>query len=154
MLKSFREVTIGQEFLELSTSDLIEYIRDDQLHVHTEDPVFEAVVKWTKHDTESRSSEVDKVMEHVRLPHCTSVYLCSVVKDCALMKSEACQVLLEEARMFHMLPDRRSEMHSSRTMPRAGFNMERHLVLVGGIGAQNKDSRLVSNDNQQIFITK
>ena len=140
MMNKFKEVVKGQEYLQLNVDDIIEYISDDLLEVQSEDVVFDAVKLWTFHDIDNRRDKFDSIMSHVRLPYCSSTYLCHEVKNCELMKTEVCQTYLEEARMFHMLPDDQHEMHSARTVARSRFNVKRHLVLVGGLTSDNEEN--------------
>ena len=44
----------SNEFRELCTADVIEYISDGDLKVENEDPVFEAVLMWVNEDRENR----------------------------------------------------------------------------------------------------
>lgn len=142
MLTDFKSVVAGNEYVELSEEDLLEYLDDDELQVATEDPVFRSVVIWANSAPESsRRQSFSSVVEHVRLPYCTGAYLCHVVSTEDLMLSEPCQKLLVEARMFHMLPDHRHELDSERMVPRRSFHHYRHVVVVGGLTKQDRETR-------------
>ncbi len=141
MLTKLKEVVMSGEYKQLTVDDIIEYISDDNLKVSNEDTVFEAVVIWVKEDESSRLSLFPCIMEHVRLPYCTSTYLCHVVKESPYMTDKTCLDYLEEAQLFHMLPDHRHEICSTRTRPRRSFYVERRLVIVGGLNKEDKENR-------------
>ena len=57
------------------------------------------------------------------------------------MADADCQLYLEEARMYHMLPDHRHEICSTRTAPRKCFPIQRCLVVVGGLTKEDRQNR-------------
>ena len=60
-----------------------------------------------------------QVLEHVRLPLLSHYFLHDCVESQAVVRqSSECRHLVEEAKMFHLLPDRRAELQSSRTKHR------------------------------------
>lgn len=87
--------------------DLIDIIRRDELNVPTEENIFEACMKWIKYD-ESRSSLLPQVLAKVRLPLLTPQFLADRVAIEDLIKtSHQCRDLLDEAKDFHLMPERR-----------------------------------------------
>jgi hypothetical protein len=60
-----------------------------------------------------------QVLEHVRLPLLSPYFLHDCVESQAVVRqSSECRHLVEEAKMFHLLPDRRAELQSLRTKHR------------------------------------
>jgi len=60
-----------------------------------------------------------QVLEHVRLPLLSPYFLHDCVENQAVVRqSSECRHLVEEAKMFHLLPDRRAELQSPRTKHR------------------------------------
>lgn len=57
------------------------------------------------------------------------------------MENKDCQGYLEEARMFHMLPDHRQEICSPRTLSRDCFTVFNSLVIVGGLTKEDRENR-------------
>ncbi|KAK2142576.1 hypothetical protein LSH36_938g00001 [Paralvinella palmiformis] len=143
MLTSFREVVAAEgEFLDMAADELVEYLSDDHLVVRTEDPLFEAVRIWYERDPQGRRADLDLVLSQVRFPYCSSAYLCDVVERSKLFDaSPACGQLLEEARRYQLLPERRHEMRGSRFVPRRSFASGRKLVLIGGLTKNEKENR-------------
>ncbi len=67
MLWNFREVSKMNSFREMSETDLQDYISDEQLIVANENPIFEAVVTWVRHDLTNRESRFQIPMENGKL---------------------------------------------------------------------------------------
>ncbi len=90
MLGNFLGILKGNAFKEMSQTDLQDYISDERLNVANENPVFEAVVTWVRHDVENRKSSFEKLMENVKLPHCSQQFLSEVVRMEPLMETLKC----------------------------------------------------------------
>ena len=119
ILRYFPEVYQQDEFLHLTPAKLIELTSDDDLTVDSEEVVFSAVMKWLDFDFDSHSKDFHKVLEHVRLPLLSPYFLHDCVEKHAIITdSEECRKLVEEAKTYHLLLDRRAEMRSPRTRPR------------------------------------
>ena len=130
MLSQFKTVAFNAEFKELSCSQLIHYIKDDDVVVENEDVVFESVLDWIRHDLDNRKSSLEAILEHVRLPYCTSSYLWHMKDTCDLLNPK-CFEYLNEAIKFHTDPVHQHEISSSRTTPRNNFRMKSCLLVVG-----------------------
>lgn len=119
ILDSFTTVVNHDEFLNITSSKLIEFISDDNLNVDNEEIVFEAVLKWLQHDLPEREKELSKIMGHVRLAQLSPYSLHDIVeKNKLVMSSPECRAYVEDAKTFQLLEDRRNELLSSRTRPR------------------------------------
>ena len=90
-------------------------------------------MKWLEYNRESRESEFHRILAHVRLPLMSPYFLCDhVEKQSVVMQSKECLRLVEEAKLFYLLPDRRGTFNSERTRPRvkAGLvNVSQSLVV-------------------------
>ena len=76
-----------------------------------------------------------KVFEHVRLPLLSPYFLHDCVeKQSIISQSKECRGLIEEAKTFHLLTDRRSELRSPRTRPRKASG---ELILLSHIYTSN-----------------
>ncbi len=89
MLEKFQELTATTAFREMSETEVENYVKDKGLNVASEDPVFEAVVSWVRHDMENRKDTFHKLLEHVTLLHCSLRFLGDVVTEEPLMRSRA-----------------------------------------------------------------
>ncbi len=97
MLNSFHDLTGTDAFKEMSETELQKYIGDKQLNVVSEDPVFEAVVTWVKHDLENRKSSFDSLMSNITLSHCSPGFLRDVVRKEPLISTMAGLQMLADA---------------------------------------------------------
>ena len=79
MLDNFQDIITTNAFKEFSDTELKEYIGDKDLNVANEDPVFEAVVTWVRHDMDNRKDRFETLLEHVTLSHCSTAFLRDVV---------------------------------------------------------------------------
>lgn len=50
----FVEVVQGEEFMDISAKQLARLVLEDELGVHSEERVFEAVMAWIKYDIQGR----------------------------------------------------------------------------------------------------
>ncbi len=82
----------------------------DELQVTCEDPVFDAVSQWLSEDPDARGPEFERIVPHIRLPYCTSAYLCHVVQQTPSMRAEACSHLVDEARDFQLQPEHQTQV--------------------------------------------
>ncbi|XP_035231775.1 kelch-like protein 3 [Stegodyphus dumicola] len=129
----FRDVMKHEEILSLSQSKFIEFISSDSLNVEKEENVFGVALSWLNHSTTTRSEDFHKVLEQVRLPLLSPYYLHDCVATVpAVSTSTQCQKLLEEAKLYNLLPDRRHQTASVRTKPRKSFGISEVIVAVGG----------------------
>ncbi len=101
MLSEFEEVIKSAAFKEISDTELIEYMDDDGLNIANEDPVFEALVTWVRHDLENRKSSFESLLKHVTLSHCSLEFLRDTVKREPMMMSLGCYEHLTEALCQH-----------------------------------------------------
>ncbi|CAI6372690.1 unnamed protein product [Macrosiphum euphorbiae] len=103
--QNFLEVAKGEDFLSLSTEDLVKLISSNDLAVPFEEKVFECVIKWVKHDSDHRIDFLPKLMEHVRLPLLASRpdVLNNVVEEPLLKNSPKYKDYVFEAIRFNLL---------------------------------------------------
>ncbi|KAK2174818.1 hypothetical protein NP493_775g01078 [Ridgeia piscesae] len=131
ILSELKTVAFTDAFKELSCTQLIEFIKDDDINVEHEDVVFEAVLGWIRHDLINRKSSMEMIFGLVRLPYCTSNYLWHI-QDKADLLTTKCFEYLHEATTFQADPVRQHEMCSCRTVPRTNFRVKYRLLVVGG----------------------
>ena len=135
----FKTVALIVEFKELTCRELIEFIKDDNVNVDDEDIVFDAVLGWVRHDLDNRKSSLQTILEHVRLPYCTSNYLLHM-KDTYDLLTQKCFEYLHEAMSFQADTVHQHQMTSYRTVQRNNFRMKSCLLLVGGLAClEGKD---------------
>ncbi|XP_029345778.1 kelch-like protein 2 [Acyrthosiphon pisum] len=77
----FSDVVDGNEFLYLSSGQMVKLIASDEVKVPSEEKVFESVIRWVKHDLGSRKCILPQLMEHVRLPLTSKEYILKKVVE-------------------------------------------------------------------------
>ncbi len=138
MFRRFGEVTCGSEFKDMSSEEILAYIKEDNLRIPDEDAVFDAVVTWVKHDLNGRSSTFLGLLKHVRLQYCTPSHLKNVVAHEPLMESLEGQKMLNAALLNHFPngpyvqlnknEDCNANKVNTSTVPREGY---KRMILVG-----------------------
>ncbi|XP_013395524.1 kelch-like protein diablo [Lingula anatina] len=132
-LKHFPEVCQHEEILNLTKTKLTEFISDDTLNVDNEEIVFNAVIRWLEYDINGRQSDFPSVLEHVRLPLVSPYFLHDCVEKHPVVRgSEKCLKLVEEAKTYQLLEDRRPELRSPRTRHRKASGYIEVIIAVGG----------------------
>ncbi|XP_012264312.2 kelch-like protein 18 [Athalia rosae] len=130
----FHEVSLADEFLAQSFAELKELICRDELHVVSEEQVFEAVMRWVRHDKKNRTKNLPELLASVRLPLLTPQYLADhVAKEDLIRSCHQCRDLLDEARDYHLMPERRHLLQSFRSRPRCCNYIMGHIFAVGGL---------------------
>ncbi|GLG94694.1 hypothetical protein R5R35_004288 [Gryllus longicercus] len=132
--KHFRDVSASEEYLLLSRSDLLDIVKRDELCVLSEEQVFEAIMRWVKKDPEARKWDLPQLLSNVRMPLLTPHYLADhVAAEELIRSSHECRDLLDEARDYHLMPERRPLLQSFRTRPRCCNYIIGHIFAVGGL---------------------
>lgn len=135
--KYFEFVAETEEFLNLTPESVVEIISSDELKVKSEASVFGAVMRWIQRDVENRKEHLPTLLKHVRLPRMFPQYLADVVASEPLVReSLPCRDLLDEARNYHLMPERRLLLQSPRCQPRTTYGV---IYAVGGL-TRNGDS--------------
>lgn len=112
---NFSKVSDSEEFLTLNYDELIDLIRRDELNVLTEENIFEACMRWVKYSEDKRSVVFPQVLARVRLPLLSPQFLADrVAREELIRTSHLCRDLLDEAKDFHLMPERRGLLQSFR----------------------------------------
>ncbi|XP_016658378.1 ring canal kelch homolog isoform X2 [Acyrthosiphon pisum] len=126
----FSEVVDGEEFLSLSSEEVIKLISSDKLIVPTEEKVYECVIRWVKHELGTRKCILPQLMEHVRLSLASKHYVLKKVVEEPLIKNcLECNHYVFEALNFHILKSEELIPQNTRNKPRHGDQV---ILVVGG----------------------
>ncbi|XP_013407609.1 kelch-like protein 18 isoform X2 [Lingula anatina] len=132
--KHFIEVSRSEEFLNLSQAEVLDILCRDELYVTSEEQVFEAMLAWIKKDMDNRVDTLPELMRHVRLPLMCPQYLTDRVAAEELIKTSfQCRDLLDEAKDFHLMPERRPHLQTFKTRPRCCTDIVGIIYAVGGL---------------------
>jgi len=132
--KNFVDVSQCNEFLQLQFDDLAELIKKDDLNIRSEEQIFEAVLSWVKTDCEGRKGHLPELLKYVRLPLLSPQYLSDRVLSEEIIRSNiVCRDLIDEAKDFMLMPERRKHLKSERTLPRRCSEAAGLIYIVGGL---------------------
>lgn len=102
--QAFVEVARHADFLELAPDEVAALLADPALGVAREEAVFEAAMRWVRHDAPARRGQLRRLLEHVRLPLLAPAYFLEKVEaDELLQANRECRPLLLEARACFIL---------------------------------------------------
>ncbi|XP_036180844.1 kelch-like protein 35 [Myotis myotis] len=128
--QGFTEAARHADFLKLAPEDVAALLADPALGVAREEAVFEAAMRWVRHDAPARRGQLRRLLEHVRLPLLAPDYfLEKVEKDELLRACCECRPLLLEARACFILG---REAGGLRTRPRRFMDLAEVIVVIGG----------------------
>lgn len=100
--KHFSEVSKCDEFLQLTSCQLVNLIKHDELNVKCESEVFNAVIRWVQHDTEKRLCKLESMLSAVRCHFLSPNFLEKQLNHCTVLKKmPKCQEYL--SRIFQGL---------------------------------------------------
>ena len=130
----FMDAVKNEEYLSLPSEDLAHLLDSDDINVRTEEDIYRAVEAWLNHNTEERKESLSQLLCHVRLPLLSTSYLTQNVEtNPYLKKSLACRDLLDEAKNYHLMPEKFWHLTQTRFQPRK--STVGLLFAIGGRGA-------------------
>lgn len=89
-------------------------------------------MRWIKY-IDDRTQHLPELLSQVRLPLLSPLYLTDrVATEELIRQSHQCRDLLDEARVFHLIPERRPLLQTFRTKQRA-CEVRGHIYVVGGL---------------------
>ncbi|XP_030764134.1 kelch-like protein 18 [Sitophilus oryzae] len=129
----FHEVSQHEEYLSLSLVEIKNLLGKNDLRVDNEEQVFEACMRWVKHDIDNRKEFLPELLSLVRLPLLSPLYITDRVRNEEQIRySIQCRDLVDEALTFHLIPERRALIQSFRTEPRV-CEVKGYIYVVGGL---------------------
>ncbi|XP_072300080.1 kelch-like protein 10 [Eucyclogobius newberryi] len=146
ILKHFEEVVASsEEFLSLSKEELCSIFEEDQLNVKQERIVFEAFIKWVKHDLREREKYLAYLLSKIRLAHVDLIYFDQTIRDNPLFKgNNACKKLVNKSRNL-ILNARFSSQSAYLARPRLPCAV---LMAIGGWSGSTPTNCIEAYDNR------
>lgn len=130
---NFTRVSLNEEFLLLSPKDVEDLISEPTLNVPGEEDVYNALIRWIKHDIKARERFLAPFFAHIRLVLLSSKFLMERVRTEKLIQDNLeCKNLCIEAMEYHLSPEYRSLLTNHRTTPRKPFGLKNRIFVVGG----------------------
>lgn len=142
VLDNFSTVVEFEEFVELPMARLNSYLSSDLIDVRSEETVYEAALRWVKHDLDNRKKQACQLMDRIRFATVDMEYLQETVHTESLITGcSHCSQLLQDARHYREKTDqhgpRRRSMREETYTPRPSTLAKEAVVLVGGIDSIN-----------------
>ncbi|XP_038664850.1 kelch-like protein 18 [Scyliorhinus canicula] len=132
----FVEVSMSEEFLALPFEEVFELVARDELNVKSEEQVFEAALAWIRFDRDNREEYLPQLLTKVRLPLCRPQFLTDRVQQDDLVRCcHKCRDLVDEAKDYHLMPERRPHLPSFKTRPRCCTSIAGLIYAVGGLNS-------------------
>jgi kelch-like protein 8 len=130
----FMDAIKNEEFLSLSGEDLASLLDSDDVNVRSEEDVYRAVETWLAVRTEERVAHLPALIKVVRLPLLSTAFLTEQVEaNPFVRRSLECRDYLDDAKNFHLMPDKFWQSEDRRFHPRK--STVGMLFAVGGRGA-------------------
>uniref|UniRef100_A0A3Q1GUW3 Kelch-like family member 18 n=1 Tax=Acanthochromis polyacanthus TaxID=80966 RepID=A0A3Q1GUW3_9TELE len=140
----FVDVSLSEEFLGLRTEELLELVGCDELNVKAEEQVFEAVLAWVHHDRDQREMLLPELLSKIRLPLCRPQFLSDRVQQDDLVRCcHKCRDLVDEAKDFHLMPDRRPHLPAFKIRQRCCTSITGLIYAVGGLNSSGDSLNVV-----------
>uniref|UniRef100_A0A1A9V6G7 Kelch-like protein diablo n=1 Tax=Glossina austeni TaxID=7395 RepID=A0A1A9V6G7_GLOAU len=132
--KNYLKLINTEEHSLLSYEEIKELVSSDEIIIDSEKSVFDAVLKWTKHNPEKRLTHFADLMSYVRFPLINAKSLMNNVANEPFIRNDArCKDFLIEAMRYHLVPEERHMLTSDRTQKRKPSGMQPHVILAGGM---------------------
>ncbi|XP_038575057.1 kelch-like protein 18 [Micropterus salmoides] len=140
----FVEVSVSEEFLGLRTEEVLELVGCDELNIKAEEQVYEAVLAWVHHDRDRRESLLPELLSKIRLPLCRPQFLSDRVQQDDLVRCcHRCRDLVDEAKDFHLMPERRPHLPAFKTRQRCCTSITGLIYAVGGLNSSGDSLNVV-----------
>ncbi|KAK4826628.1 hypothetical protein QYF61_010556 [Mycteria americana] len=140
----FVEVSMSEEFLALPFEDVLELVSRDELNVKSEEQVFEAALAWIRYDRDQRESFLPELLSKIRLPLCRPQFLTDRVQQDDLVRCcHKCRDLVDEAKDYHLMPERRPHLPAFKTRPRCCTSIAGLIYAVGGLNSAGDSLNVV-----------
>nr|XP_026691235.1 kelch-like protein 18 [Ciona intestinalis] len=130
----FVEVSKSDEFLDLSKEKVLSILCRNELHVKSEEQLFYAASAWVKFKYTQRCEYMHELLQHIRLPLLRPQFLTDVIQmDAAIKSCLRCRDLVDKAKDYHLMPDRRSDFPPNMVRPRYCTEIHEMIYAVGGL---------------------
>ncbi|KFV17506.1 Kelch-like 18, partial [Pterocles gutturalis] len=106
--------------------------------------VFEAALAWIRYDRTQRESFLPELLSKIRLPLCRPQFLTDRVQQDDLVRCcHKCRDLVDEAKDYHLMPERRPHLPAFKTRPRCCTSIVGLIYAVGGLNSAGDSLNVV-----------
>ena len=136
-LQNFAAVVKSEDFKALDFDKVKQLVCHDDIIVSKEEDVYEAVMKWVKHDVLARENLLPELLKCVRLFSMSKYSLKKILEDEELIKEDStCTNILHKGMDFFLFPD---DFEGTLLEPRKCLTRYEHAVVL--TGGHCKDQR-------------
>ncbi|XP_039250579.2 kelch-like protein 18 [Styela clava] len=140
----FLEVTKSQEYLQLSLDEVTDLLARNEINVSSEEQVFHAATVWIKEDPTERTKLMQELLQYIRLPLLRPQFLTDVVQMHHTVKTcLKCRDLVDKAKDYHLMPERRYEFPPNMVRPRCCTDVHTMIYAVGGLTSSGEALNIV-----------
>ncbi|XP_019640369.1 PREDICTED: kelch-like protein diablo [Branchiostoma belcheri] len=131
VLANFPEVMTHDEVLELPLNKLEELLTNEAICIREERLACDLVLRWAAADPDKRVAHLARVLALIRLPQLSPYYIHdSLDKNPLLAQSSDCKALVEEVKLYHLLPERRAAMRLAGSAQPRACNLTRDVIVL------------------------
>ncbi|XP_035685467.1 kelch-like protein 21 [Branchiostoma floridae] len=130
-LSQFSEFGRSEEFLILSTQQLLDLLRDKELRVENEDDVVLSMIRWLDHEPESRKTEVSRILPVIHLSSVRVSVLKKLEAHPTVQESPECLAKITAAKEEHLKLMGDTGREEDGRKPRCGISDDL-AIIVGG----------------------
>ncbi|XP_078606373.1 kelch-like protein 40 [Branchiostoma floridae x Branchiostoma japonicum] len=134
-VSQFSEFGQCEEFLSLSTQQLLDLLRDKELRVENEDDVVLSVIRWLDYEPESRKTEVSRILPVIRLSNVRVSVLKKLEVHPTVQDSPECLAKITATKEGHLSDSTQLMGDTGREederKPRSGISDDL-AIIVGG----------------------
>ncbi|KAF1648327.1 Kelch-like protein 18, partial [Aptenodytes patagonicus] len=125
----------------------LSYVRLQSIHSSCKNilfEVFEAALAWIRYDRDQRESFLPELLSKIRLPLCRPQFLTDRVQQDDLVRCcHKCRDLVDEAKDYHLMPERRPHLPAFKTRPRCCTSIAGLIYAVGGLNSAGDSLNVV-----------
>ena len=132
--ENFLDAITSDEFVNIAPEDLADLLDSPLVNVRSEEDVYHAVQLWLAHNPDERKYTLSLVLCKVRLPLLSPNFLTQNVEaNQYIKKSLDCRDLIDEAKNYHLMPDKFRHTTEEKYKPRK--STVGLLFAIGGRGS-------------------
>lgn len=139
-LKNFVAVAKSSDFQSLELKKVKELLSEDKINVKKEEDVYEAMIRWVKHEVESRERFLPELLKCLRFFSMSKYSLRQILEEEELVKrNPSCMANVVSGLDYSLFPD---QFEGTSLTPRLSLEAyESVVVLTGGLDGSNTTSK-------------
>ncbi|CAH1271175.1 KLHL24 [Branchiostoma lanceolatum] len=143
VMTHFSEVRQSEGFLSLSTKQLLDLLGDKELQVASEDEIALSVMRWLDHESESRKTEVSRILPVIRLPCVRVSVLRKLESHPVIQHCAECLAKITAAKKEHLSGSPQLMADTGREeaerQPRGGLSDDLAIIVGGWKAVTQRD---------------